>query len=65
MPIAIEGLTEVLMPTERKHEYWRMMGVLKFSKPALGQMYHYGGARVSDGGHSAITHESRRCLRRR
>ena len=40
MPIAIEGLTEVLMPTDRKHEYWRMIGVLKFSKPAFGQMYH-------------------------
>ena len=35
------------MPTERKHEYWRMMGVLKFSKPALGQKYHYMNAEVS------------------
>ena len=40
MPISIAGLTEVLMPTERKVEYCRMIGVLMFSKPALGQMYH-------------------------
>ncbi len=38
--MTMAGLTEVLMPTDRKHEYCRMMGVLKFSKPALGQMYH-------------------------
>ena len=42
-PMTMEGFTEVLMPTERKHEYWRIMGVLKFSKPALGQMYHCAG----------------------
>ena len=40
IPIAIDGFTDVLIPTERKHEYWRMIGVLKFSNPAFGQMYH-------------------------
>ena len=41
MPMAIDGLTDVLMPTDRKHEDWRMIGVLKFSNNlALGQMYH-------------------------
>lgn len=45
--MTIDGFTEVLMPTERKHEYCMMMGVLKFSKPALGQMYHCGVTRVS------------------
>ena len=49
MPIAIEGLADVLMPTERTAEYWRMIGVLKFSKPALGQMYHCSNTGVSDG----------------
>ena len=39
--MAIKVFVWVLMPTERKPEYWRMIGVLKFSKPALGQMYHY------------------------
>ena len=38
--MAIAGLTEVLMPTDMYAEYWRIIGVLKFSKPALGQMYH-------------------------
>ena len=40
MPIAMAGLTDVLMPTERKVEYCRMIGVLNFSNPALGQRYH-------------------------
>ncbi len=48
--MTIDGFTEVLMPTERKHEYCMMMGVLKFSKPALGQMYHCEATwRVSTG----------------
>ena len=49
-PMTMAGLTEVLMPTERKHEYCRMMGVLKFSKPALGQKYHYINGEVSASG---------------
>ena len=51
MPMAIDGLTDVLMPTDRKHEYWRMMGVLKFSNNlALGQMYHWRNVFVSPPG---------------
>ena len=47
MPIAMAGLTDVLMPTERKVEYCRMIGVLNFSKPALGQRYHCEDRRQS------------------
>ena len=38
--MTIIGFTEVLTPTDMKSEYCRMIGVLMFSKPALGQMYH-------------------------
>ena len=39
-PMTIIGFTDVLTPTDMKSEYCRMIGVLMFSKPALGQMYH-------------------------
>ena len=38
--MTIDGLVEVLMPTDMYAEYCMMIGVLKFSKPAFGQMYH-------------------------
>ena len=38
--MAMDGLTEVLIPTERKVEYCRMIGALNLSNLAFGQRYH-------------------------